>query len=758
MSVKLKLILLASISILGMVILIFLLNYSVSSTIELNNAQTQIKELNSNMLTLRRNEKDFLARKDLKYKDKFTKNIQNLQKNAKILEDNLATNNISTKNLQEFNKIIKEYQTIFLKLVATTQTIGLNPKDGLYGSLRDAVHKVQDYAKKSNDYKLLAKVYDLRKQEKDFMLRFDTKYVDKFKTKIDKLISETNSDMSLYLQTYRKDFLALIEQENIIGLNSKSGIQGNMRNTIHKTESILKTISKEANKNIIKNINKLKYTADIIAVILIALVLIIASILIKNILHKLHDFQIGVLQFFRYLNRETQEIHLLDDKSTDEFGEMAKVVNENIIKTKKAVEEDRQVINDTIEVLSEFEQGDLYKRVTTKSNNPALQELTKLLNQMAAHIELNVENVLDVLEQYSNNNYMNRVKTDGIKEHLLKLANGVNTLGDAITTMLVDNKSNGLTLDNSSDILLKNVDILNQNSNEAAAALEETAAALEEITSNISNNTHHIVEMSKLASNVTDSASKGEALASQTTKAMDEIDQEVNAINEAITVIDQIAFQTNILSLNAAVEAATAGEAGKGFAVVAQEVRNLASRSADAANEIKALVENATTKSNNGKKISDEMISGYTALNENISKTIDLIKDVEMASKEQLTGIEQINDAVNSLDQQTQQNAMIASQTHDVALETDTIAKLVVKDADAKEFIGKNMDKRKEPTDLHYQGKERRKREKIIKEVITEKHQDDFSPQTSPQKQTSSSEDLKIVQTSTTEHDDWESF
>ena len=119
---------------------------------------------------------------------------------------------------------------------------------------------------------------------------------------------------------------------------------------------------------------------------------------------------------------------------------------------------------------------------------------------------------------------------------------------------------------------------------------------------------------------------------------MTEIDKEVNAINEAITVIDQIAFQTNILSLNAAVEAATAGEAGKGFAVVAQEVRNLASRSAEAANEIKTLVQNATTKANDGKSIANQMINGYTELNENISKTIELIKDVEMASKEQQQG------------------------------------------------------------------------------------------------------------------------
>ena len=461
---------------------------------------------------------------------------------------------------------------------------------------------------------------------------------------------------------------------------------------------------------------KILFVMSLAMLVIIAIIIFLISK--KLIIAPMKELQDGLIDFFAYLNKEQNNTNMIKIYSDDEIGEMGKLINKNVEKIEENIEVDNQLIKESISVLSEFEQGDLSQRVNASTNNPALKELTTLLNQMGVKIETNIDNVLEILEQYSNNNYMNKVNTDGIKEHQLRLASGVNTLGDAITAMLVSNKQNGLSLDSSSDTLLKNVDILNKNSNESAAALEETAAAIEEISSNISHNTENVIKMSEFAKGLSLSADKGESLASETTKAMNAIDEEVTAISDAITVIDQIAFQTNILSLNAAVEAATAGEAGKGFAVVAQEVRNLASRSADAANEIKTIVQNATEKANGGKKISESMISGYVGLNDNITKTIDLIKDVEMASKEQLTGINQINDAINSLDQKTQENASIASQTHGVAVQTDTIAKLVVNDANEKEFIGKNLINRKSNTDLDYKGPEKRQRESLIKKAL----------------------------------------
>ena len=260
----------------------------------------------------------------------------------------------------------------------------------------------------------------------------------------------------------------------------------------------------------------------------------------------------------------------------------------------------------------------------------------------------------------------------------------INLLGKELGNSAKNNFENGETLQESSSNMTNSMNNLAEKANEQAASLEETAAALEEITSITRNNTQNATKMATLGQVVKKSVLSGEELASKTASSMDEINEKVKAINSAITVIDQIAFQTNILSLNAAVEAATAGEAGKGFAVVAAEVRNLASRSAEAAKEIKNLVEEANIKTNDGKLISSDMIEGYKELNKNISETINIIEDVSAASKEQMLGIEQINQTVNMLDRVTQENANESNNVSNITNETLSMALLLVEDARSK--------------------------------------------------------------------------
>ncbi|MDX9742365.1 MAG: methyl-accepting chemotaxis protein [Arcobacteraceae bacterium] len=503
-----------------------------------------------------------------------------------------------------------------------------------------------------------------------------------------------------YFKVISDKYIPLIKENNKEGATTLANGELEIIYAKHRTYiDKLVASSIEESKNIENSAHKkLDFGNKVIlfgTLIALFLIIFVSTLVGKNIIYSIDSVKNGLNSFFSFLHNETNSSELIKLDSKDDFGVMAKVINENIEKATITIKEDSDFVNAVSAFIKELKSGNNLAKLSQDTNTLALKELKSLLEDLRYYLEHTIARdtnmLVSTLEGYKKGDFTAR-----FPGAYAKIAVSVNELGDFISQMLVENKSNGLTLDRSSDILLENVDILNKNSNEAAAALEETAAALEEITSNISSNTTNIVKMSHLASTVTTSSNEGQKLALQTTTAMDEINKEVNAINEAIAIIDQIAFQTNILSLNAAVEAATAGEAGKGFAVVAQEVRNLASRSAEAANEIKTLVQNATQKANNGKQIADSMISGYTTLNENIEQTINLIKDVEMASKEQLQGIEQINDAVAQLDQQTQRNAMIASQTHDVAVDTDTIAKLVVANANEKEFVGKNEVKAKE--------------------------------------------------------------
>jgi len=350
------------------------------------------------------------------------------------------------------------------------------------------------------------------------------------------------------------------------------------------------------------------------------------------------------------------------------FGN-ARAKDEEIVELKKKIKDLEQNKSDEDKLLVEineallkFEKGFYDLTLKQSCSNLKLNEIKENLNNALKSNAQFSNQAVKTLIEYGNANFEYEVSTDGISGKTGSIILGIRALGSSISELLalMDLASN--KLNNEMIELSSASNMLASASNQQAASLEETAAALEEVTSTIINTSENTALMLKLSNEVSLSAANGEKLANETFSSMDSINHEVTDIDHAIVVIDQIAFQTNILSLNAAVEAATAGEAGKGFAVVAQEVRNLANRSADAAKEIKNIVQKAKEKANSGKQIAQNMIDGYAALNQNIESQLKLIADVSNASLEQKQAIEQINDAVNELDKTTQQNASAASQ------------------------------------------------------------------------------------------------
>jgi len=369
----------------------------------------------------------------------------------------------------------------------------------------------------------------------------------------------------------------------------------------------------------------------------------------------------GLKNGFKSLIESNDTNIRLEIKSNDEIGEVAQLFNTYMDKVNEGLKQDEKVIEEANDVLEKTGNGFFVYKVHSKAHNPHVEVMKNNLNNMIDQTKTTLDKINMTLQNYSESNFDFKIEDKGIYGDLGSVAAGIKLVGNNTSEILAMIMNTGDSLQDQIHTLSNASTNLSTSSNQQAASLEETAAALEQITENIKSNTQTTSQMAQLASNVNISSTNGMNLASTTASAMEEINEKVSSINHAIEVIDQIAFQTNILSLNAAVEAATAGEAGKGFAVVAQEVRNLASRSAEAAKEIKDIVEIATAKANEGKKISTNMINGYEELNIHIQETIKMIEQVANASKEQERGINQINDAVNLLDKATQQNANVAN-------------------------------------------------------------------------------------------------
>ncbi len=422
--------------------------------------------------------------------------------------------------------------------------------------------------------------------------------------------------------------------------------------------------------------------------ILLALVVfvVIAALFIARFNRDLHAIRSGLLDFFAFLGQKKERPERLAVSSKDEFGQMAGVINDNIERIEEGLKRDRLFIKEATQIVTKVSQGQLAPRLQSIANTPALNELRSVINKMIEGLDQNVRSILNVLEAFGEDNYTAMADAEGLEGELRELLEGVNRLGDSISGMLCASLKNGQILEGSSQELGGYVHTLSDATSDQVQALEETVGAVEKIAETIRHTTQKALRMSRIAEETQQSAQSGNQLANSTMDAMEEIVKSANAINEAIGVIDTIAFQTNILSLNAAVEAATAGEAGKGFAVVAQEVRNLAGRSAEAAKRIKELVGEAQQRAEEGKEISVHMMEGFNALSGKIEETSSLVGDVTQQSHHQMEEIEHINAIVATIGHKTQESAKVAAQTREIAARTAQMAKRLVEETRGKRF------------------------------------------------------------------------